>query len=147
MGLLIPGKEIVRNISAELATQAEACRSTRDGAIAVTCEVALDQIEVMADIGVYASEAGRPQPLWIDVAVTIVPPSGDDLATSFDYATILSYACELAGERIALIETFAERLARRCLAHPSALSAEVRVAKPWAIAGALARVTLRLSRS
>ncbi len=118
----------------------------RGEALAIACEVTLDGIEVEADIGAYAREFGRPQPLAIDVTITIVPPSGDDLATTFDYAQIHAFATELAAQRIALIETFAERLARRCLAHPSARAADVRITKPRAVPGCMARVRVRLSR-
>ena len=119
----------------------------RDEAIAIACEVTLDGIEVQADIGAYAREVGRPQPLMIDVTIAIIPPPGDDLATTFDYAEIRAFVLELAGQRIALIETFAERLARRCLAHPAALAVDVRMTKPHAIPGCLARVRVRLAKS
>jgi dihydroneopterin aldolase len=115
--------------------------------IAIACEVMLDGIEVEADIGAYVREFGRPQPLSIDVTISIVPPSGDDLATTFDYAEIRIFAGELAGQRIALIETFAERLARRCLAHPAALAVDVRITKPRAVPGCMARVRMRLAKS
>lgn len=117
-----------------------------DETAAIACEVMLDGIEVQADIGAYAREFGRPQPLMIDVTIAIVPPSGDALATTFDYAAIRGFALDLAGERIALIETFAERLARRCLAHPAALAVDVRITKPRAVPGCLARTRIRLAK-
>jgi 7,8-dihydroneopterin aldolase/epimerase/oxygenase len=113
--------------------------------VRASCQVRLDDIEVMADIGVYESEQGIPQPLLIDVAVHVVPPSRDELSQTFDYTRVRDYALELAGQRIALIETFALRLARLCLADHRVLQAEVRIGKPRAVPGCLAStcVTLR----
>jgi dihydroneopterin aldolase len=110
------------------------------------CEVTLAGIEVQADIGAYSREFGRPQPLRIDVTVVIIPPSEDDLSTTFDYARIRALALELAAQRIALIETFAERLGRRCLEHPSALAVDVRVTKPKAVPGCIAGTRVRFAK-
>src|ERR1700761_1272165 len=96
-----------------------------EAASVLACEVTLDGIEVEADIGAYAREVGRPQPLIIDVTIAIVPPCADDLNTTFDYATIRDFVFELAAQRIVLIETFAGRLAKMCLADPAALAADV----------------------
>lgn len=156
MAFVIPGKEIAPHLGDDVATQAGTFRA-RHGfppaleqggdTLSIACEVTLDGIEVQADIGAYAREFGRPQPLAIDVTITIVPPSGDDLATTFDYTEIRAFACELSGQRIALIETFADRLARRCLAHPGALAVDVRITKPRAVPGCMARVRMRLAKS
>jgi dihydroneopterin aldolase len=124
----------------------EAALEQRGAALAIVCEVMLDGIEVQADIGAYPREFGRPQPLLIDVTIAILPPPGDDLATTFDYAAIRRFALDLAGERIALIETFAERLARLCLAHPAALAGDVRITKPRAVRGCLARARISLAK-
>ena len=113
---------------------------------AIACEVMLEGLEVQADIGAYAREFGVPQPLRIDVAVTIVMPRADDLAATLDYDTIRGFALDLAARRIALIETFAARLGRQCLAHPGALSVDVRIGKPAAVPGCLAGTRVRLSR-
>lgn len=112
-----------------------------------SCEVTLDGIEVEADIGVYAREVGKPQPLTIDVAVEIVPPGSDALKATFDYAEIRTLVLELARQRIALIETFAQRLAELCLAHPAALAVEVKIGKPRAVPGCMAGVRLRLAKA
>ena len=103
-----------------------------------SCQVLLDDMHIMADIGAFAHEAGVPQPLHIHVAVDIVPPRADDLSQTLDYTAIRTFALELAAERVVLIETFARKLAQRCLAHDAALAADVRIAKPRAIAGCLA---------
>jgi len=112
---------------------------------AVECEVLLDNIEIMADIGAYAAECGVPQPLRIHVVLRIVPPMEDELSRTFDYSAIHGYALDLAARRICLIETFAWKLARMCLESDLVREARVRIEKPRAIPGCLAgtRVTLR----
>jgi len=112
-----------------------------------SCQVRLSDIEVMADIGAYEIEKGVPQPLLIDVTVSVLVPSKDDLSLTFDYTHVRTCALELAAEHITLIETFALRLARKCLAHDVVLSAEVRVGKPHAVPGCLASTCVKLSKS
>lgn len=113
--------------------------------VSASCQVLVTDLEVMADIGALDSEKGIPQPLRIHVAVSVVPPARDELAQTFDYTLIRAIALELAAERTVLVESFALKLAHRCLAHDTVLEAEVRIGKPCAIPGALAgtRVTAR----
>ena len=118
----------------------------RDALVSVSCQVLLGDLEVMADIGALASEHGVPQPLRICVTVDVVPPPADNLAQAFDYSLIAVFAHELAAGRIALIETFAQRLAQKCLAYDMVLGAEVRIDKPRAVPGCLAGTRVRLSK-
>lgn len=113
----------------------------------VSCQVLLNDIEVVADIGALAIEFGVPQPLRVHVALSVVPPQDDELAQTFNYATIREYALDLAGQRTALIETFAQRLAHRCLASDLVLEAEVRIDKPWAVPGCLAGTRVKVCKS
>lgn len=115
-------------------------------ALCVTVEVSVTGLLVAADIGVYAHERGRPQPLSVDVVVELVPPAADDLSASLDYQQIVEDAHALGRERTELIETFARKLAERCLTHPAARAAEVRVAKSGALRGGLAGTRVRLAR-
>lgn len=87
---------------------------------------------VTADIGAFQQERGRPQRLRFDIVVE-VRPAGD---AQDDVDRILSYdrlteavAAELAGDRLNLLETLAERLAERILAEPQAMRAFVRIQK------------------
>jgi len=114
--------------------------------LSASCQVRLSEIEVMADIGVFDSEKGVPQPLLIDVVVSVVPPSRDELSQTFDYSHVQAYAVALAARRITLIETFALELAQMCLAHDVVLNAEVRVAKPRAVPGCLASTCVVLNK-
>ncbi|MBN8816825.1 MAG: dihydroneopterin aldolase [Sphingomonas sp.] len=110
-------------------------------------EVTVTALQVAADIGVYTHEHGRPQPLLVDVIVRITPPEADRLEQSIDYQRIADDAYKLGTSRIALIETYALRLAQCCLSHPRALAAEVRVSKPGALRGALAGTRVLLTRT
>lgn len=110
------------------------------------CEVFLEGMEIQADIGAHAHEFGVPQPLVIDVRVAIELPNVDDLSATLDYACIRRFATELAARRIVLIETFAHQLGLACLAHPGAQAVTVRIAKPRAVPGCLAGVSVQLGR-
>lgn len=114
--------------------------------VSASCEVRLSDIEVMADIGALESEKGILQPLLIDVTVSVAPPSADELSQTFDYTHIRGFALRLAAERTVLIETFALKLARMCLAFEQVLKAEVRIGKPRAVPGCLAGTCVTLSK-
>ena len=93
-----------------------------------------------AEIGLYAHERGRTQPLSVDVELFLTPaplPSSAGIHATVNYETLAAKARALAGGgHIELVETFAERLASDCLQHPRALRVRVRVRKPQAIGGA-----------
>ena len=105
----------------------------RIAAIAVQ-EVVVRDIRLAADIGVHAHEIGRQQALVVHVGLKIRPVMSDCLADTIDYNAVVAHATALAAQRIALIETFAERLASACLDYPNVLEADVTVEKPGALA-------------
>lgn len=110
-------------------------------------ELRVRDIRVAADIGVHAHEIGRPQLLAVDVRLSIIPPSKDQLGETIDYNRIVEYAVELGGMRLSLIETFARRLGEACLATPGVLEADVTVEKPGALPNGLASSRVVLKRS
>ncbi len=92
-------------------------------------------LKVQAQIGVYRHEIGRVQPLIVDVELDVPTETSDRLADTLNYETILQAAQALAASgHIALVETFAHRLAERCLADARVIQARVRVEKPLALA-------------
>lgn len=92
-------------------------------------------LKVQAQIGVYRHEIGRVQPLIVDVELDVPTSGSDRLAETVNYETILQAAQQLAAEgHIDLVETFAHRLAARCLADPRVTRARVRIEKPLALA-------------
>jgi dihydroneopterin aldolase len=119
-----------------------------DGAIRTAMTtVFVTGLKVQAEIGVYRHEIGRVQPLVVDVELDVPTAGSHRLSETLNYETILSAARDIAGQgHIELVETFAERLARACLADPRVTRARVRVEKPLALApdavGAGVEITL-----
>ncbi|RAK58164.1 dihydroneopterin aldolase [Phenylobacterium deserti] len=104
-------------------------------------------LQVQAEIGVYKHEIGRVQPLVVDVELDVPTAGAVKLADTLNYEDVLHAARAVAEEgHIELVETFAERLARACLADPRVTRARVRVEKPLALAphatGAGVEITL-----
>lgn len=110
-------------------------------------EVTISDLQVAADIGVYAHEHGRAQPLVVDIILKIDAPARDALNDTIDYQSVADDAHALALERTALIETYAMRLAERCIAYPGVQAADVRVSKPGALRGGLAGARASLARA
>ncbi len=104
-------------------------------------------LHVEAEIGVHPHERGRTQPLTIDIELVLGPRDIRSIRDTVNYETLAASARALAtGGHVDLVETFAEDLARACLADPLTLSACVRIEKPLALEGAEAagvEVTLR----
>lgn len=84
-------------------------------------EINVDDIRVAADIGVNAHEVGRRQTLIVAVCLEIASFDGDDIADTIDYNDVVRHAPALGETHIALVETFARRLAERCLEHSAVL--------------------------
>jgi len=113
----------------------------------VMTKVFVTGLKVQAEIGVYRHEIGRVQPLVVDVELDVPTAGAGRLSETLNYETILEAARAIAaGGHIELVETFAERLARACLADGRVTQARVRVEKPLALApdavGAGVEITL-----
>lgn len=101
----------------------------------VMTKVFVTGLKVDAQIGVYRHEMGHAQPLIADVELDVPTAGAEKLADTLNYETILAAARRIAAEgHIGLVETFAERLGRACLADPRVTRARVRVEKPLALA-------------
>jgi dihydroneopterin aldolase len=89
--------------------------------------------------GVYPRERERGQEFVVDVSLhTETSPAAhtDDLAHTVDYAAVAADVVTLiTGEPVNLIETLAERIARRVLARDFVTSVDVTVHKPQADLG------------
>ena len=113
----------------------------------VMTKVFVTGLRLQAEIGVYRHERGRAQPLVVDVELDVPSAGAKRLRDTVNYESVVKAAREVAAQgHIALVETFAERLARACLADPRVTRARVRVEKPLALApdaaGAGVEVTL-----
>lgn len=88
-----------------------------------------------AEIGLYPHEHGRTQPLIVDVDLTVEVRDWDHITHTMNYERVLKHAQAIIAEgHIGLVETFAERLARACIAEPRVTRVRVRVEKPQALA-------------
>ena len=92
-------------------------------------------VKVQAQIGVYRHEIGRVQPLIVDVELDVPTAGTERLADTLNYEAILQAAKDVAAEgHIELVETFAHRLADKCLEDARVALARVRIEKPLALA-------------
>ena len=106
------------------------------GEVRVTMtRVFVSGLKVQAEIGVYRHEIGKRQPLVVDVELDVPTAGAARLAETVNYETILQTARAIAEQgHIELVETFADRLARACMADARVTRARVRVEKPLALA-------------
>jgi 7,8-dihydroneopterin aldolase/epimerase/oxygenase len=85
-----------------------------------------------AKIGVHPHEKVRPPRLRVSVELDMAgdPPRHDDLVDALDYERVVAGIRELAtAQHINLVETFADAVARLCLANSRVLGASVTVEK------------------
>ena len=83
------------------------------------------------EIGVLEEERGVRQRLLFDVELEVAAAAArDDVGEVVSYVTLLDAIEAVAqGPRLGLVETFAERVAERCLGDPRALRVRVTIAK------------------
>ncbi len=96
--------------------------------------IAIEQLEVMADIGFHDFEVGAPQRLlvWVDVWLEdLAPPSDDQPELAWDYDFVREQVVELAAaRRYNLQETLAHAIYLRLAALRGVQALKVRVLKP-----------------
>jgi len=101
----------------------------------VVTKVFVRGLRIDAEIGVHDHEHGRKQPLLVDVELDVAAGGWRALDDTVNYESIASAARLIAAAgHIGLVESFAQRLADRCLAHPRVTRARVRIEKPLALA-------------
>lgn len=100
-------------------------------------------LTVEAEIGLYAHERGRRQPLRVEIEATLGAHAVEGLADTLNYELLAAHARRIAAEgHIDLVETYVQRLAATCLEHPLVARVRVRVEKPEALQGAVAGVEM-----
>jgi 7,8-dihydroneopterin aldolase/epimerase/oxygenase len=111
-------------------------------------------IEVFAHHGVLPHERELGQRFVLDLVLELdLAPAAasDDVADTVHYGELATaVAAVAAADPVALIETVADRVARRCLADPRVVATEVTVHKPSAPLPVVARevaVTVRRTRA
>lgn len=108
--------------------------------------VAVRDLAIDALIGVNPEERGRRQRLIISVEAVIGATGPTRLDQTLDYCAIVAAAHDLAGQHVELIEEYARLLGGRCLALGPVARATVTVAKPGAIADAMAAASVTIER-
>ncbi len=95
--------------------------------------ISLRDHTVEVEIGAFQAERGVTQRICFNVVVEVQPligPIDDDVDRILSYDRVTeAIAAELAVERLALLETLAERVAERILLEPQAVRAFVRIEK------------------
>lgn len=89
-------------------------------------------------IGVDEEERATPQPVRIDVMLTVdddQPVVDEDLSTVFDYRILVRLIEEAVGEPVRLVETLAERIVAGCLSDRRVDHARVTIDKPSLLPG------------
>ncbi len=96
--------------------------------------VFLHRLTVQAEIGLYAREKGRRQPLILSVEAEIEAQRISEPDQTVNYEHFAAKARDLADAgHVDLVETFAERYADLLLDHPRVRRVTVRVEKPEAL--------------
>ena len=104
-------------------------------------------LTVEAEIGLYAHERGRRQPLRVEIEATLAPRAVEGLADTLNYELLAGAARRVAAEgHVDLVETYVQRVAAACLEHAVVERVRVRVEKPEALPGAVAGVELTATR-
>ncbi|MDP4823986.1 MAG: dihydroneopterin aldolase [Aestuariivirgaceae bacterium] len=97
-------------------------------------------LRLMALIGVYEIEKITPQPIVVNIDLSVAEgsqPTDDDLKHVVSYEIIVKKVeAILAQGHINLVETLAERIAEACLSDARVEAARVRVEKPEVIPNA-----------
>lgn len=97
-------------------------------------------LRLMALIGVYEIEKITPQPIVVNIDLSVAEgsqPTDDDLKHVVSYEIIVKKVeAILAQGHINLVETLAERIAEACLSDTRVEAARVRVEKPEVIPNA-----------
>jgi dihydroneopterin aldolase len=99
----------------------------------VADRVFMHDLVLDVEIGVYTHEQGVTQRVRFSVDVELIQTSvalEDDIGRAFDYDTIIKGIKAIVAQgHINLVETLAEEVAARCLAHPRAASVIVKIEK------------------
>jgi dihydroneopterin aldolase len=102
-------------------------------------KVFIQGLEVSTIIGVYASEKLAPRPLILDLqlGVDIKPAAASDrVRDALDYQAVKDAVTRFVeSERVDLLETLAERLARHLFKEFPLDSLQLRITKPGAVSG------------
>jgi dihydroneopterin aldolase len=117
----------------ERVTRAGRVSSSGTGTDAPYDRVFVHDLVLDAEIGVYTHEKGVTQRARFSVDIEVTPADQaieDQIGRVLDYDTIIDTIKDILAEgHINLVETLADEIASRCLAHPRAASVKVKIEK------------------
>jgi dihydroneopterin aldolase len=117
----------------ERVTRAGRVSSSGTGTDAPYDRVFVHDLVLDAEIGVYTHEKGVTQRARFSVDIEVTPTDQaieDQIARVLDYDMIIDTIKDILAEgHINLVETLADEIASRCLAHPRAASVKVKIEK------------------
>ncbi|MGB0057698.1 MAG: dihydroneopterin aldolase [Methyloceanibacter sp.] len=117
----------------ERATRAGRVSTGGTGTDAPYDRVFVHDLVLDAEIGVYTHEKGVTQRSRFSVDIEVTPSGQaieDQIGRVLDYDMIIATIKDiLAQDHINLVETLADEIATRCLAHPRAASVKVKIEK------------------
>jgi dihydroneopterin aldolase len=120
-------------MAAERMTRAGVVSSSGTSTDAPYDRVFVHDLVLDAEIGVYSHEKGVTQRARFSVDIEVAPSDEaveDEISRVLDYDTIISTIKAILAEgHINLVETLADEIATRCLAHPRAAMVRVKIEK------------------
>jgi dihydroneopterin aldolase len=120
-------------MAAERMTRAGVVSSSGTSTDAPYDRVFVHDLVLDAEIGVYSHEKGVTQRARFSVDIEVAPSDEaveDEISRVLDYDTIISTIKAILAEgHINLVETLADEIATRCLAHPRAALVRVKIEK------------------
>ncbi|MGO8842785.1 MAG: dihydroneopterin aldolase [Methyloceanibacter sp.] len=120
-------------MAAKRMTRAGIVSTGGTGATGPYDRVFMHDLVLDAEIGVYTHEKGVTQRARFSVDIEVMPPDQaveDQIGRVLDYDTIIQTIKTILAEgHINLVETLADEVATRCLAHPRAASVKVKIEK------------------
>lgn len=123
--------------SQQVAMPSFGAKPANDRVLRKSAYAQVNELVLNASIGIYQHERDVPQPISISAEVEIaLPDYGQVCAVNdvYNYEHIVEHAKAIIAEgHINLLETFADRLAGKCMEDNKVLSMTVRVAKTQAM--------------
>ncbi len=120
-------------MAAERMTRAGVVSSSGTSTDAPYDRVFVHDLVLDAEIGVYSHEKGVTQRARFSVDIEVAPSGEaveDEISRVLDYDTIIATIKGILAEgHINLVETLADEIATRCLAHPRAALVRVKIEK------------------
>lgn len=115
-------------------------------------KIHINKLIAKVSIGITAEERARPQPLTIDLSLSINADQAvqtDDVNHTINYSELQKSVLEITSTGVYnLLESLAFHILRKCFEYPLVESTEITVLKPYILSGSeSAGITLTLTRN